>query len=42
MINVPGPRMLRFLPPLIIGEADVAEALERLASAIAGSDGGAV
>jgi acetylornithine/succinyldiaminopimelate/putrescine aminotransferase len=34
--------MLRLLPPLIIDEADVAEALERLATAIAGSDSGAV
>jgi predicted acetylornithine/succinylornithine family transaminase len=42
VINVPGERMLRLLPPLIIDEADVAEALERLATAIAGSDSGAV
>ena len=42
VINVPGERMLRLLPPLIIDEADVAEALERLATAIRGSDAGAV
>jgi predicted acetylornithine/succinylornithine family transaminase len=42
VINVPGERMLRFLPPLIVGEAEIAEALERLASALAGSDVGAV
>jgi acetylornithine/succinyldiaminopimelate/putrescine aminotransferase len=34
--------MLRFLPPLVIGEAEVATALERLARALAGSDVGAV
>jgi acetylornithine/succinyldiaminopimelate/putrescine aminotransferase len=28
--------MLRFLPPLVIGEAEVDEALERLARALAG------
>lgn len=36
VINVPGERMLRFLPPLVIGEAEVDEALERLARALAG------
>jgi acetylornithine/N-succinyldiaminopimelate aminotransferase len=30
VFNVPGPGMLRFLPPLVIGEADVDEALELL------------
>jgi acetylornithine/N-succinyldiaminopimelate aminotransferase len=35
VINVPGPSMLRFLPPLVIDEADVDEALTRLASALA-------
>ncbi len=35
MINVPGERMLRFLPPLIIGEAEVEEALNRLEAAFA-------
>jgi predicted acetylornithine/succinylornithine family transaminase len=33
VLNVPGERMLRFLPPLIIAEADVDEALERLGRA---------
>ena len=28
MLNVPGERMLRFLPPLVIDEADVDRALE--------------
>jgi predicted acetylornithine/succinylornithine family transaminase len=41
VINVPGPGMLRFLPPLTIVEADVTEALERLSSALTGSDTGA-
>ncbi len=35
VINAPGERMLRFLPPLVIGESDVDEALERLARALA-------
>ncbi len=35
VINVPGERMLRFLPPLVIGEAEVDEALERLGEAMA-------
>jgi len=30
VLNVPGERMLRFLPPLVIGNAEVDEALERL------------
>jgi predicted acetylornithine/succinylornithine family transaminase len=34
VINVPAPGMLRFLPPLVIGEAEVDEALERLGRAI--------
>jgi acetylornithine/N-succinyldiaminopimelate aminotransferase len=36
VINVPGPGMLRLLPPLVIGEHEVDEALARLADAIAG------
>ena len=36
VINVPGPGMLRFLPPLIVDEAEVAEALEVLSSALTG------
>ena len=35
MINVPAPDTLRFLPPLVIGEAEVDEALEKLAVALA-------
>jgi acetylornithine/N-succinyldiaminopimelate aminotransferase len=30
VINVPAPRTLRFLPPLVIGEAEIDEALEIL------------
>jgi acetylornithine/N-succinyldiaminopimelate aminotransferase len=30
VLNVPGERMLRFLPPLIVGETDVDDALDRL------------
>jgi acetylornithine/N-succinyldiaminopimelate aminotransferase len=37
VINVPGPGMLRLLPPLIIGEHEVDEALARLSEAIAGA-----
>ncbi len=35
VINVPGAGMLRFLPPLVIDEADVDEALELLGEALA-------
>jgi predicted acetylornithine/succinylornithine family transaminase len=34
VINVPGPGMLRLLPPLVIGAPEVDEALERLGRAI--------
>jgi acetylornithine/N-succinyldiaminopimelate aminotransferase len=34
VINVPAPRTLRFLPPLVIGDADVGEALEILARCV--------
>ncbi len=34
VINRPGPQMLRFLPPLIVGEGDVDEALAILGNAI--------
>jgi acetylornithine/N-succinyldiaminopimelate aminotransferase len=34
VINVPGERMLRFLPPLVIDERDVEEALETLGAAL--------
>jgi acetylornithine/succinyldiaminopimelate/putrescine aminotransferase len=30
VINATGPGTLRFLPPLVVGEADVTEALGRL------------
>jgi acetylornithine/N-succinyldiaminopimelate aminotransferase len=33
VINATGPQTLRFLPPLIIGEADVDDAVQRLAAA---------
>jgi acetylornithine/N-succinyldiaminopimelate aminotransferase len=34
VINAPGGRMLRFLPPLVIREREVGEALEKLGSAL--------
>jgi acetylornithine/N-succinyldiaminopimelate aminotransferase len=34
VLNVPGPAMLRFLPPLVISKDDVDEALEKLAGAV--------
>ena len=34
VLNAPGESMLRFLPPLVIGEAEIDEALERLAGAL--------
>jgi len=34
VINAPGPGLLRFLPPLTIGEAEVDEALEKLSAAL--------
>jgi predicted acetylornithine/succinylornithine family transaminase len=36
VINVPGPGMLRFLPPLIVGDDEVDEALALLTVALAG------
>jgi acetylornithine/succinyldiaminopimelate/putrescine aminotransferase len=36
VINVPAPDTLRFLPPLVIGDDDVAEALEKLEAALSG------
>jgi acetylornithine/N-succinyldiaminopimelate aminotransferase len=30
VLNATGPRTLRFLPPLVVSEAEIAEALERL------------
>ncbi|HEX6115512.1 MAG TPA: acetylornithine/succinylornithine family transaminase [Solirubrobacterales bacterium] len=36
VINVPAPDTLRFLPPLVAGEAEVDEALEKLGAALAG------
>ena len=35
VINATGPQTLRFLPPLIVGEADVDEAVRRLAVVLA-------
>jgi 4-aminobutyrate aminotransferase-like enzyme len=35
VINSPGPGMLRFLPPLIVGRDEVDEALEVLGQALA-------
>jgi acetylornithine/succinyldiaminopimelate/putrescine aminotransferase len=32
VVNATGPATLRFLPPLIVGEADIDEALARLAA----------
>jgi acetylornithine/N-succinyldiaminopimelate aminotransferase len=37
VLNVPGPGMLRLLPPLVIGEADVDEALRVLQHSISGT-----
>jgi acetylornithine/succinyldiaminopimelate/putrescine aminotransferase len=34
VINVPAPRTLRFLPPLVIGEAEIDEALEILSRCV--------
>jgi acetylornithine/succinyldiaminopimelate/putrescine aminotransferase len=34
VLNVPGERMLRLLPPLVVDESDVDRALELLAAAI--------
>jgi acetylornithine/N-succinyldiaminopimelate aminotransferase len=39
VINVPGPGMLRLLPPLVIGAGEIDEALGRLAPAIATAAG---
>jgi len=36
VINVPGPATLRFLPPLVIGEADIDEALAKLEASLIG------
>ena len=35
MVNATGPATLRMLPPLVIGEGEVDEALARLARALA-------
>jgi acetylornithine/N-succinyldiaminopimelate aminotransferase len=39
VVNVPGPGMLRFLPPLVVTAEDVDRALEALAPALASSSG---
>jgi acetylornithine aminotransferase len=36
IVNPPGPRTLRLLPPLIIGEAEVEEAVEKIRAELAG------
>jgi predicted acetylornithine/succinylornithine family transaminase len=36
VINCPGPGMLRFLPPLVVGDAEVREGLATLGNALAG------
>ena len=35
VVNAPEPRTLRLLPPLIIGEAEVGEAVEMIAAELA-------
>ena len=35
MLNATGPTTVRFLPPLIVGEAEVDDALERLTGLLA-------
>ncbi|MEJ7875195.1 MAG: acetylornithine/succinylornithine family transaminase [Solirubrobacterales bacterium] len=37
VVNCPGPAMLRFLPPLLIGEGDVFEALSIISNSLASS-----
>jgi acetylornithine/N-succinyldiaminopimelate aminotransferase len=38
IVNATGPTTLRLLPPLIVGEAEIDQALERLGAALAGLD----
>jgi acetylornithine/N-succinyldiaminopimelate aminotransferase len=38
IVNATGPTTIRLLPPLIISEADIDDALERLGAALAGQD----
>jgi acetylornithine/succinyldiaminopimelate/putrescine aminotransferase len=38
IVNDTGPTTVRLLPPLIISEADIDDALERLGAALAGHD----
>jgi acetylornithine/N-succinyldiaminopimelate aminotransferase len=39
IVNATGPTTVRLLPPLIVSEADIDDALERLGAALAGHDG---
>jgi len=38
IVNATGPTTLRLLPPLIVGESEIDDALERLGAALAGQD----
>ena len=38
IVNATGPTTVRLLPPLIVGEAEIDDALERLGAALAGQD----
>jgi acetylornithine/succinyldiaminopimelate/putrescine aminotransferase len=38
IVNATGPTTIRLLPPLIVSEADIDDALERLGAALAGQD----
>ena len=40
IVNATGPTTIRLLPPLIVSEADIDDALERLGTALAGQDEG--
>jgi predicted acetylornithine/succinylornithine family transaminase len=40
ILNATGPTTVRLLPPLIVGEAEIDTALERLGAALAAGDGG--
>ncbi len=39
MLNATGPETIRFLPPLIIGEAEVDDAVDRIAPLLAEAAG---
>ncbi len=38
IVNATGPTTVRLLPPLIVGESEIDDALERLGAALAGQD----